>query len=62
MQKDKHQKIIGIFILFLILLNFPFVGLFSQSNGVLNIPKVYHYVFIVWFLLIVLMYRIIEKK
>jgi hypothetical protein len=62
MQKDKHQKIIGIFILFLVLLNFPFIGLFGKSNGVLNIPKVYAYVFWMWFLLIVLMYRIIEKK
>ncbi len=62
MQKDKHQKIICLFILFLVLLNFPFIGLFGKSDGVLSVPKIYTYVFFMWFLLIVLMYRIIEKR
>ncbi len=62
MQKDRYQKIIGIFILFAILLNFPFIGIFSKAGRIWGLPTLYAYIFSMWFLLIALMYWMVERK
>jgi hypothetical protein len=62
MQKDKYQKILGIFILFTMLFNFPFVGLFRKGGLAFGIPMLYLYLFGMWFLFIILIVWTMEKK
>lgn len=62
MQQDKYQKIIGIFLLFTFLMNFPFVGAVAKTGFVFGIPMLYAYIFGVWLLLIAVLVWTIEKK
>jgi hypothetical protein len=57
---DKIQKLIGLFVLFSFLLNFPMLQIFSTAQLINGIPILYLYVFGVWGLLIFLIYRIVK--
>ncbi len=56
------QRLVALFILGWVLLNFPILFLFSRSSEVLGIPLLYAYVFGVWSLLVGLMAFVIERK
>ncbi|MFK7950815.1 MAG: hypothetical protein AB8G11_24750 [Saprospiraceae bacterium] len=62
MGNDRNSKLIGIFLLFALLLNFPIIGIFSENGMLLGIPSLYFYLFLAWALLIVIMYLISNKK
>ncbi len=55
------QRLVALFILGWVLLNFPILFLFSRSTAVLGIPLLYAYVFGVWSLLIGVMAYVIER-
>lgn len=56
MGNDRNSKLVGIFLLFALLFNFPIIGIFSKNGTLIGIPSLYFYLFLVWGLLIVLMY------
>lgn len=54
MNKDKWQKLIGIFALAILLFNFPIIGLFSGKGWILSMPVLFVYIFCSWALIILL--------
>jgi len=58
----KEQKLILISILFLILFNFPILSIFNIGGSINGVPTLYMYVFLVWILFIVAIYRILRKE
>ena len=55
------QRLIALFLLGLLLLNYPIFSLFAGATNVLGIPLLYVYVFFVWALLIALMALVLER-
>ena len=59
----KGQRLVALFLLGVLLLNYPLLNLFAAPNlVVLGIPVLYAYVFAVWALLIGLMTLVLEKR
>ena len=58
----KGPRLVALFLLGLLLLNYPLLHLFERSGEVLGIPLLYAYVFAVWGLLIALMALVLEKR
>lgn len=58
----KGQRLVALFLLGFLLLNYPLLNLFAGSGQVLGIPVLYAYVFTVWALLIGLMALVIENR
>lgn len=58
MNKDKWQKLIGIFALAVLLFNFPIIDLFSGTGWIFSMPVLYVYIFFAWALIILLTFRV----
>ena len=58
----KGQRLAALFLLGVLLLNYPLLNLFANSSTVMGIPVLYAYVFAVWALLIALMALVVEKR
>jgi hypothetical protein len=58
----KGQRLVALFLLGLLLLNYPLLDLFAGPGQVLGIPILYVYVFAVWALLLALMALVVEKR
>lgn len=58
----KGQRLVALFLLGALLLNFPLLNLFARNSQVLGIPVLYAYVFATWALLIGLMALVVEKR
>ena len=56
------QRLIALFLLGLLLLNYPLLDLFAGPGQVFGIPILYVYVFAVWALLLALMAIVVEKR
>ena len=56
------QRLVVLFLLGCVLLNFPVLGLFEQASRMLGVPLLYTYIYGVWLLLIVAMAFIIERR
>lgn len=52
--KDKWQKLTGIFALALLLFNFPIIGLFSGKGWIFSMPVLLVYIFFSWAMIILL--------
>ena len=61
MGNDRNSKLVGIFLLFAILLNFPIIGIFNKDGMLLGIPSLYFYLFLIWALLIIVMYLMSDR-
>lgn len=57
----KGQRLVALFLLGFLLLNYPLLNLFAGPAHVFGIPVLYVYVFAVWALLIGLMALVVEK-
>jgi hypothetical protein len=57
----KGQRLVALFLLGVLLLNYPLMNLFAAPSQVLGIPVLYAYVFAVWALLIGVMALVVEK-
>ncbi len=55
-EKLKEQKLLIIFILFFLLLNFPLLSISNVASTFGGIPSLFLYVFCVWLLMIISMY------
>jgi len=58
----KGQRLVALFLLGVLLLNYPLLNLFANTGVVLGVPVLYAYVFAVWALLIGLMALVVEKR
>ena len=58
----KGQRLVALFLLGFLLLNYPLLNLFASDNRILGIPVLYAYVFTMWALLIALMALVVEKR
>ena len=58
----KGQRLVALFLLGLLLFNYPLLDLFAGPGLLLGIPALYVYAFSVWALLIGLMAIVVEKR
>jgi O-antigen/teichoic acid export membrane protein len=58
----KGQRLAALFLLGLLLLNYPLLNLFAGSGEIGGIPLLYLYVFAVWAALIGLMALVVERR
>jgi len=58
----KNQRLVGLFLLGVLLFNYPLLALFSRATEVLGIPLIYLYIFGAWALFIALLARVIERN
>jgi hypothetical protein len=58
----KGPRLVALFLLGFLLLNYPLLNLFSGPGEILGIPLVYAYIFAVWALLIGLMALVVERN
>jgi len=54
-EKINGGRLVGLFLLGMVIFNFPFLCLFNRPMLVLGIPVLYLYLFGVWSLLVILM-------
>ncbi len=60
-RSSRGQRLVGIFLLGLVLFNFPVLALFNVTQTVFGVPVLFAYLFLAWALLILLMYLAIER-
>ena len=58
----KGQRLIALFLLGALLLNYPLLNLFARPEDVFGVPLLFAFVFAVWALLIGLMALVLEKR
>lgn len=61
MKKRHEQKFVVLAISVLLALNIPFILIFDSSDAVLGVPVLYLYIFSIWFITILITYRILNK-
>jgi hypothetical protein len=57
----KGQRLVALFLLGCLLLNYPLFSLFAGAAHLLGVPLVYVYVFFAWALVIALMALVVER-
>ena len=57
----KGPRLVALFLLGFLLLNFPLLDLFAGPGRILGVPLLYAYLFGVWALLIGLMALVVER-
>jgi len=58
----KGQRLVALFLLGCLLLNYPLFSLFAGAARIFGVPLLYVYVFFAWALLIALMAIVIERS
>ena len=58
----KGQRLVVVFLLGVVLFNYPLLALFNRTASVVGIPVVYVYIFGAWALLIGLAALVIERS
>jgi hypothetical protein len=58
----KGQRLVALFLLGCLLLNYPLFSLFAGAASVFGAPLLYVYIFAAWVLLIALMALVIERS
>lgn len=62
METYKDQKLLIISCLFLVLFTFPVLSIFNSESSINGIPVLYLYIFSVWILSIITIFRVIKKE
>ncbi len=58
----KSQRLVAIFLLGMLLFNYPLLAVFNSASVVFGIPVLYAYISFCWALLIALMALVIERS
>jgi len=58
----KGQRLVALFLLGCLLLNYPLFSLFAGAANVFGLPLLYVYIFLAWALLIGLMAIVVERS
>lgn len=62
MRQQSKESIIILFIGAVLALNYPFLGLFDRAWAPFDMPLLYLYLYLIWFLIIVLLIRVVERS
>jgi hypothetical protein len=57
----KDQKLLMLSVLALILFNFPILSIVNVEESINGIPILFFYIFMIWLLLIIVIFRVIKK-
>jgi hypothetical protein len=57
----KNQRLVAVFLLGLLLFNYPLLALFNRAAEAFGIPMVYAYIFCAWALIIGLLALVTER-
>ena len=60
--KRRGERLVGLLIAGVVLLNFPFLSVFSTNRPIFGIPILYLYLFSVWVLIISVMALILRNR
>lgn len=60
-QGVRAQQVVGVFLLGVLLFNFPLLAVFNVRAAVFGIPILYVYLFLAWLTVIVLTYLVVER-
>lgn len=60
--KRRGERLVGLLIAGIILLNFPFLSLFSGKHTFLGFPLLFSYIFLVWGLIIVVAALVLRNR
>ena len=58
----KGQRLVALFLLGCLLLNYPLFSLFAGAASVFEVPLLYVYIFFAWALVIALMAVVVERS
>jgi hypothetical protein len=58
----KNQRLVAVFLLGVLLFNYPLLALFNRAAEAFGIPMVYAYIFCAWALVIGLLALVIERS
>jgi len=58
----KTQRLVAVFLLGVLLFNYPLLALFNRAAEAFGIPMVYAYIFCAWALVIGLLALVIERS
>jgi hypothetical protein len=58
----KNQRLVAVFLLGVLLFNYPLLALFNRAATVFGIPVLYAYIFGAWALLIGLLALVVERS
>ena len=58
----KGQRLVALFLLGCLLLNYPLISLFAGAAQLVGVPVLYIYVFVAWAVLIASMAVVIERR
>lgn len=61
-KSDKGYKLLSLFGLAFLLLNFPLLGLFSGANTFLGIPILLWYILLIWIIIIAITALLTEQR
>ncbi len=61
-RSGRGQRLICVFLLGVVLFNFPILALFNVTETIFGIPVLFAYLFFAWALLILLIYVAIERS
>jgi hypothetical protein len=61
-EKSRSQILVSIVLLFLVLINYPFLSIFNRSSLVFGVPLLYFYIFTLWAFLIIFLIVFLERK
>jgi len=59
---DRGQQLVGVFLLGMLLFNYPVLALFNRAASALGIPLLYAYIFFSWALVIALLALVVERS
>ncbi len=58
----KLQRLVAVFLLGMLMLNYPLLPLFNERGTLFGVPALYAYIFIAWGVLIALMGAVVERS
>ena len=58
----KSQRLVALFLLGVLLFNYPLLALFNRAGEVFGIPVLYAAIFVSWALLIALLALVVERS
>ena len=58
----KNQRLVAVFLLGVVLFNYPLLALFNRAAESFGIPALYTYIFSAWALVITLLALVVERS
>jgi hypothetical protein len=62
MADDRSSRLLIVFVIFFLLMNYPILGIFDKSELKFGLPVLYFYLFFIWLALIVVVALIVRNR